>query len=85
MGSGHKAAALDNGDTMSIAISTTTTSNKSFVQPKRFQSRETRRARAFYLFLAPWLIGLVFVWLIPLLTGLLMSMTNYDGLNLANI
>lgn len=53
--------------------------------PKRFQSRSSQRALAFYLFLAPWLAGLVFLWLIPLTVGLLMSTTNYDGLNLSNV
>ena len=48
-------------------------------------SRRWRRAMAAYAFIAPWLIGFVFLGVIPLLVGILTSMTNYDGLNLPTI
>lgn len=44
--------------------------------------RARRRAIAFYLFISPWLLGLLLLWIVPLLVGFLMSLTNYDGLNL---
>jgi len=44
--------------------------------------RKRRRMIAFYLFIAPWLLGFVLLWIIPLVVGFLMSLTNYDGLNL---
>lgn len=47
--------------------------------------RWRRRTISFYLFLAPWLVGLVALGVVPLLIGLLTSFTNYDGLNLATV
>jgi multiple sugar transport system permease protein len=44
--------------------------------------RTQRRTRTFFAFLTPWLLGLVFLTIIPLLFGFVISMTNYDGLNL---
>jgi len=52
---------------------------------RRAWSRARRRTVAFYLFIAPWLLGFVFLGIIPLVLGFLTSLTNYDGLNLANI
>jgi ABC-type sugar transport system permease subunit len=40
---------------------------------------------AFYLFIAPWLLGLIFLVLLPVLGGVAISFTNYDGLNLGNV
>jgi len=40
---------------------------------------------AFYLFIAPWLLGFIFLVLIPVLGGVAISFTNYDGLNLATL
>jgi multiple sugar transport system permease protein len=57
---------------------------KAVVVP-RWRSREGRRAIAFYLFLTPWILGLIFLWVVPLVVGIGMSMTNYDGLNLSSI
>jgi multiple sugar transport system permease protein len=37
------------------------------------------------LFLSPWLLGLIFLTLIPLVFGFVISMTNYDGLNLSTV
>lgn len=48
-------------------------------------SRSQRRTLTFYLFISPWLIGLVALGLIPLVIGLLTSFTNYDGLNLDTV
>jgi multiple sugar transport system permease protein len=44
--------------------------------------RARRRTIAFYLFISPWLLGFLLLWIVPLLVGFLMSLTNYDGLNL---
>ena len=52
---------------------------------KKMSSRERRQARTFYLFISPWLLGFIFLTLVPLLVGLLTSFSNYDGLNLANV
>lgn len=40
-----------------------------------------RRAVQFYLAISPWLIGFLFMSVIPLVIGLLTSFTNYDGLD----
>lgn len=47
--------------------------------------RAQREARAFYFFITPWLLGFVGLSLIPLIFGFLMSLTNYDGFNLATV
>jgi len=52
---------------------------------RRLSSRSWRRTVAFYTFIAPWLIGLVLLTVLPLVLGFLTSLTNYDGLNLENI
>jgi len=39
----------------------------------------------FYLFIAPWLLGFIFLSVLPLALGLLTSFTNYDGLNLSSL
>jgi multiple sugar transport system permease protein len=48
---------------------------------RRLSSLSTRRTIAFYGFIAPWLVGFVLLGIIPLVVGLLTSMTNYDGMN----
>jgi ABC-type sugar transport system permease subunit len=48
-------------------------------------SRKARRTAWFYAFIAPWLLGFVFLWIIPLVLGFVTSLTNYDGLNLASV
>jgi len=40
---------------------------------------------AFYLFIAPWLVCFVVLGIIPLVVGLLTSMTNYDGMNIDSL
>lgn len=52
---------------------------------KRLSSRAWRKAIGFYAFIAPWLIGFVLLGIVPLVLGFLTSLTNYDGLNLADI
>lgn len=52
---------------------------------QRTLTRNQRRTLTFYLFVSPWLIGFVLLGIFPLLVGLLTSLTNYDGLNLATL
>lgn len=52
---------------------------------RRWSSRTWRKTVAFYLFIAPWLIGFVVLQVIPLVLGFVTSLTNYDGLNLSYI
>ncbi len=52
---------------------------------KRGLNRLQRRTMHFYLFVSPWLIGFVLLGLFPLVLGILTSLTNYDGLNLARL
>src|SRR5258708_5616294 len=51
----------------------------------RFRGRRWRETRSFYLFVAPWLIGFVFLGIFPLILGLATSFTNYDGFNLDHV
>lgn len=51
----------------------------------RLRSRRWRETRSFYLFVAPWLIGFVCFGLFPLIFGLLISFTNYNGFNLTHL
>jgi multiple sugar transport system permease protein len=44
--------------------------------------RARREARDFFIMIAPWLLGFVFLNLVPLLLGFAASFTNYNGLNL---
>jgi len=52
---------------------------------RRQLSRTSRRTIAFYLFITPWLAGLILLQLIPLVVGFATSLSNYDGLNLENV
>jgi len=52
---------------------------------QRMSARMRRRTITFYAFIAPWLIGFIFLSIVPLALGFLTSLTNYDGLNLATI
>ena len=47
--------------------------------------RAKRRSRTFYAFITPWLLGLVFLTLIPFIFGFVISLTNYDGVNLPTV
>ena len=44
-------------------------------------TRTQRINLTFYGFLTPWLLGFIFLTVIPLVIGLAISFTNYDGLN----
>jgi multiple sugar transport system permease protein len=48
-------------------------------------SRKWRRTLWFYLFVLPWLLGFVLLWVVPLGLGFVTSLTDYDGLNLATV
>jgi multiple sugar transport system permease protein len=52
---------------------------------KGMSQRNRRQAKTFYLFISPWLLGLIFLTVVPLVIGLLISFSNYDGLNLADL
>jgi len=52
--------------------------------PRSF-NRAKRRSRTFYAFITPWLLGLIFLTLIPFILGFLTSLTDYDGLNLPTL
>ena len=47
--------------------------------------RVIRRTVAFYTFVAPWVICFVALDIVPIVAGLLISLTDYDGLNLATV
>jgi multiple sugar transport system permease protein len=51
----------------------------------RLRSLSTRRTIAFYSFIAPWLLCFVLLGIIPLVVGLLTSLTNYDGMNIGSL
>ena len=51
----------------------------------RHMSRRMRRALAFYVFISPWLLGFLLLTAVPMLFGLGISFTNYDGLNLFDL
>ena len=44
-----------------------------------------RNRRAFYTFIAPWLFGIVFLQIFPLLWGFVFSLSDYTGLTIKNI
>jgi multiple sugar transport system permease protein len=52
---------------------------------RRGLSRRQRKELAFYLFIAPWIIGFLLLTLTPLILGFAISLTNYDGLNLDTV
>ena len=52
---------------------------------RRSLTRIQRRTLTFYLFISPWLLGFVLLTVVPLLVGFLTSLTNYEGLSLANL
>jgi len=47
-----------------------------------WRRRGFRRGLTFYLLISPWLLGFVLLGALPLAGAFLMSLTNYDGLNL---
>jgi multiple sugar transport system permease protein len=50
----------------------------------RKSTRARRRTVAFYLFVAPWLLGFVLLSVAPLCIGFFTSLTNYDGFDPAD-
>jgi multiple sugar transport system permease protein len=66
-----------------VALSSTTISTS--MATRRGLSRRQRKELAFYLFIAPWLLGFLFLTLTPLVLGFAISLTNYDGLNLETV
>jgi multiple sugar transport system permease protein len=53
-------------------------------QSRKQRTRHQRRTATFFLLVSPWLIGFVFLGIVPFIIGLLTSFTNYDGLNISN-
>jgi multiple sugar transport system permease protein len=51
----------------------------------RLNMRRRREAGWFYLFIGPWLVSFLVLTLLPLGAGLLISFTNYTGLNINSI
>lgn len=51
----------------------------------RRSGRARREARWFYIFVAPWLLGFIFLSVFPLAFGLLISLSNYNGYNLSKL
>jgi multiple sugar transport system permease protein len=51
---------------------------------RRKSARARRRTAAFYLFVAPWLLGFVLLTVAPLCIGFFTSLTNYDGFDPAD-
>lgn len=70
---------------MNTATRTGQTSTSQLRTRHRGTSRVARRRKWFYFFLAPWILGFLALWIIPLSVGFLTSMTDYDGLNLDTI
>jgi multiple sugar transport system permease protein len=65
-------------------MTTTNTAIPKITTPQHTQHGLKRAQRinlTFYGFLAPWLLGFVFVTVIPLVIALALSFTNYDGMN----
>jgi multiple sugar transport system permease protein len=54
-------------------------------RPRRVRTRRVRQASAFYLFITPWLLGFLALAVTPIVIGLLMSLTNYDGFNIDTV
>jgi multiple sugar transport system permease protein len=55
------------------------------VRRSELTPRTRRRRKVFFAFVSPWLLGFVLLTLLPLVAGLLISLTDYDGLNLTNL
>jgi len=51
---------------------------------RRRMTRAQRRTITFFLCILPWLLGFVFLMIVPLVVGFVGSLTNYDGLNPAD-
>jgi multiple sugar transport system permease protein len=51
---------------------------------RRISARARQKTTAFYLFIAPWLIGFILLSIAPLGVGFVTSLTNYDGFDPAD-
>jgi multiple sugar transport system permease protein len=51
-------------------------------KPRRRASFRKREALAFYGFISPWLLGFIFLGLLPIIAGFLISLSNFNGINL---
>jgi multiple sugar transport system permease protein len=54
-------------------------------QRGRMTARARREARDFFVMISPWLLGFIFLSVVPLLLGFATSFTNYNGLNLRQL
>jgi multiple sugar transport system permease protein len=45
-------------------------------------TRSQRKTTTFYLFISPWILGVLLLIVIPLIVAVIVSLTNYDGLSL---
>jgi multiple sugar transport system permease protein len=63
--------------TRSVPLTTRTT--------RSTRPHSSRKVRWFYLFISPWLVGFIALTVIPMVAALLMSFTNFDGLNLSTL
>jgi multiple sugar transport system permease protein len=61
--------------------------NRGILQRLIWRPRSRRGARnmAFYMMIAPWFLGFVFLGVIPLAVGFAASFSNYDGLNVDTV
>jgi multiple sugar transport system permease protein len=60
-----------------------TAQSPSVVKPvKQVSARKRRETKWFYIFISPWLLGFIFLSLIPLIGGFAISLSDYDGYNL---
>jgi multiple sugar transport system permease protein len=48
-------------------------------------SRTARRTISFYTFTSPWILGFILLGIFPLIVGILVSFSNYDGLNIDTV
>jgi multiple sugar transport system permease protein len=51
-------------------------------KPRRRASFRRRETLAFYGFVSPWLLGFIFLGLLPIIAGFLISLSNFNGINL---
>jgi multiple sugar transport system permease protein len=49
---------------------------------KRRLTRSRRQMLWFLFFQSPWILGLIFLTIIPIVGGLIISLTNYDGISI---
>ena len=73
---------------MNNTISSPLTKQEKNKQTKTKSGRSKRRRNEtlwFYFFISPWLIGFIFLGVIPLVFGFYLSLTNYNGINLDNL